>query len=217
MVVWLAGNDSEAARLPLMSVGQMAAYDPVVDSWRTVDAPQVQLVDATLLDTETGLVLVGGPATRDLGTIGPVASIKTTRLDLTTGSWEQPVEGPTAESVRPFGLADGSVGALIDDGSIYIFDGTRWSLATQLSEGCWFDIGASTHGEAVFLKSCGTYQLEDGDTTLILEHDAYGATTNLSGSGFLTTDEGQLITLTDVDPGEGTTGTAVFGKFDSSR
>lgn len=65
------------------------------------------------------------------------------------------------------------------------------------------------------LKSCGTYQLEDGDTTLILEQDAYGATTNLYGSGFLTIEKGQLITVTDLDSGDGTTGTAVFGVFDS--
>lgn len=217
MVVWLAGNDSAAARLPLMSVGQMAAYDPVVDTWRTMDAPQVQVVDATLLETKNGLALVGGPTTRDLGTVGPVASVKITRLDPTTGTWDQPVEGPYAESVRPFALADGSVGVLTDEGSVHIFDDTGWILATQLPEGCWFDIGASSQGDAVFLKSCDTYQFEDDDTALILEQDAYGATTNLYGSGFLTTDEGQLTTLTDVDPAEGTTGTAAFGIFDSSR
>lgn len=69
-----------------------------------------------------------------------------------------------------------------------------------VSEDCWFDIGASSQGDGVFLKSCGTDQLEDGDTTLILEQDAYGATANLYGSGSLTIEKGQLITLTASTP-----------------
>lgn len=217
MVVWLAGNDSEFGRLPLMSVGQMAAYDPIVNTWRTMDAPQIQLVDATLFDTKDGLLLVGGPTTRDLGTAGPSASVKIIRIDPTTGRWDQAIDGPMAESVRPFTFANRYVGVVTDSGSVQVFDETEWRRTTQLSEDCWFDIGASSHDDTVFLKNCDTYKYEDGHITLILEQDEYGATANLYGSGFLTTDRGQLVTLTDLNSGEGTTGVAIFGKFENSK
>jgi hypothetical protein len=215
MVVWVPGNDSEFASLPQVGVGQMAAYDPAGDTWRNLDGPQHPVMDASLLATINGLNLVGGPTTRDLGSGGSAVAVIVFRFDPATGGWEESEEGTTAESVRPFELSNGDIGVLADDGSVNEWDGTEWILITQFIEDCWYDIGAASTDGFVFLKNCGSYQLDGTATNLVLESGAYGATTNLYGSGFLATNAGELVTLTDSDPSEGT-GPAIFGVYDGS-
>ncbi|MEX0864615.1 MAG: hypothetical protein WD269_07035 [Acidimicrobiia bacterium] len=217
MVIWLAGNDSEFARLPLMGASQMAAYDPAANAWRTLEPPEELLVDASLLVSAQGLVLIGGPTTRDLGTIGLTGSVKALVQDLTTDSWRDLTEGPTAESVRPFELPDGSVGVVTDDGSVHRLIAMGWEPLTKIADPCPYDIGAASGGKAVFIKSCATYALDGTTPTVILQDDAYGATTNLYGSAFLATTEGVLVTLTDADPGEGTAGAVIIGIYKRSQ
>jgi hypothetical protein len=126
-VVWLAGEDSDLARLPRSAQGQLAAYDPSTDTWRTLDTPDVAMSDAALLDADGQLALVGGPAMRDVGTVGSRAAVTVLLQDPETGSWGVPTRGPVVEAGRAFRPSEGIVGLLTDLGTAQVLTKTGGS------------------------------------------------------------------------------------------
>ncbi len=221
MFVWLSEADARYAEPPPLGSSQLAAYDPESDSWRSIEAPQRQFLDASLIEVSGDLVLVGGPPVRDITVSGSLAAVWVYTFDEDSGLWLESSEGPTSESVRVFAAGLGLLGVIASDGRVHVWDGETWFWSVaQLREDCWFNLDAAGNDEGLYLKACATYRVVGGDPTLILHSFDYGSTTNPYGSGFLVSEDGALVTITDANPlGDAAQGMANVGVYrdNSSR
>lgn len=220
MVVWVSGDDSEFPAMPNPGPGQVAAYDPATDSWRTLDSPPVEVTDATLL-TESGQVtLVGGPTMRDIGTIGSAERLLVVTLDVENGTWTEPIDwsSPVVEFARAT-LGPGDRITVLASPSIYVLEDGRW-VALGPTHHCPEELAAASGGGVVYVKGLLDYTQSAGCTTnvfdgslddiiRILEWNAYGRTGNTYGSAFLATNDGRLVTFGP----EGRLGQSVIGVY----
>lgn len=211
MVVWQPEGDSPRGSFPESSTGRLATYQPRTNRWTPLPEPPIDAIDVALFTSANGILLVGGPTMRDLGSIGMETSVVATTL---SGSGWGPVhEGPVIEAGRPFQMPDGSPAFLASDMSVFRLDGQRWLETTRIESECWWDTGAASGGGEVYLKSCSNFRMVGSKFVEVLPAGMPGTTGNLFGAAFLATDDRKLVTLgrsVDVDGVHN----AVLGVFD---
>ena len=212
MVVWLAGDDSDLSGLPEPTTGQLAAYSLETDSWTLMSPPDLQIVDATLLNSGANeLILVGGPNMRDLP-VGGVRPLFATSFDPATETWSRPAEDSGSDSAHAF-FMDDKLSVLRDDGEVRAIVGGAWESVTDLGESCWYDVGATSAGGSAYLRLCdAVYRLIGSELVPLLSPTDYGAGTG--SQAFLATDDGQLVVMTDSDSEDFASGIVVFGVYD---
>jgi hypothetical protein len=212
LVVWLPVNDRAlGVFLPVAGPGQVAAYDPAADSWRTFEAPAFPAIGATFVDVGAGTYLVGGPPMEDVGSISSETYVYASELQIDSGTFGDPVTGPDTDIARAFAWPDGRLGVVTAYGTALALDDGAWEEVATWAQGCWYDIAVASAPGRTYLRTCGDVDLLDGDSThRILDAGAPGSTINTYGSAFLVDDLGRLVVLGPPDPLATTQVLAVF-------
>jgi len=221
MLVWVSDENTRFPDLPNPGPGQVAAYNPTSDHWRTLDSPPIAIIDGVLLADGNLVTLVGGPMMRDVGTAAANARLYSVTLDVEAATWGEPVDSgsPFTGFARAV-LGPGSQITVFTSPSIYAIKERRW-IAIGRVHNCPEELAVTSGGGVVYVKGLLDYSQPSGCTakifegsldgiTQILEWNAYGRAGDSYSSAFLATDDGRLVTFGL----EGISGRSVVGVYD---
>lgn len=215
MVVWMADSGTPG-ELPDASDGQVAAYNPSLDTWRNLQSPPVEVADAALFANGERVTLVGGPEMRPLGVETRAERMLAVTLDTSSGTWEQAnrFASPVLDSARAAAGPDDSITVFVNP-DIYMVDDVGWHAVGPVHN-CPDEIAATSVGGQVYLNGildyadpaapqaggCTTYLFNGSVDTMtrIVEWNAIGRPGNASRSAFIGHETG-LTTLTTSEDG----------------